>query len=437
MDLDGGLIVRRGREHLALGRRDRRVALDQLGVDPTEGLQAERQWRDVEQEDVLDLALEHARLNRGAHGDDLIRVDATMWLLPVGELFDQFLDGGHAGGTTDEDHLVEFARGEAGILEVGMEGGHAAVAQVGRELLELGPGDLDLEVLGAVLVGGDERQVDLGFHAAGEFDLGLLGSLGQTLQSLAVLPKIDALLFLELVGDEVHDPAVVVVAAEMGIAIGRLDLEDALADLQHGHVIGAAAEVEDEDLLILLLVEAVGERRRSRLVDDADDVEAGDFAGVLGRLPLRVVEVGRHGDHRVGHLLAEVGFRVGLELLQDHRRDLLGGVALSLDLDLDPAIFSGDDLVGNHLSLGLHFVVLATHEALDREDGVLRIDGRLPPGQLAHQALACLRKGDDRRRGSSAFRVRNNNRLAGFHDRDYRVRGPQVYAYGLCHLSTP
>ena len=174
-------------------------------------------------------------------------------------------------------------------------------------------------MLRAVLVGGDERQVDLGLHAAGKLDLGLLGGLGQTLQSLAVLPKVDPLLFLELVSDVVHEPAVVVVAAEVGIAVGRLDLEDAFADLQHGHVIGAAAEVEDEDLLVLLFVEAVGERRRGRLVDDADDVEAGDLAGVLGRLPLRVVEVGRHGDHRVRHLLAEVGFRVRLELLQDHR----------------------------------------------------------------------------------------------------------------------
>jgi hypothetical protein len=33
------------------------------------------------------------------------------------------------------------------------------------------------------------------------------------------------------------------------------------ADLEHGHVERAAAEVEDEDRLVGLLVEAVGERR--------------------------------------------------------------------------------------------------------------------------------------------------------------------------------
>jgi hypothetical protein len=82
------------------------------------------------------------------------------------------------------------------------------------------------------------------------------------------------------------------------VARGRLDLEHAVGDLEHGHVERAAAEVEDEDRLVGLLVEAVGERGRGRLVDDALDVEAGDPAGVLGRLALVVVEVRRDGDDR-------------------------------------------------------------------------------------------------------------------------------------------
>src|SRR5215211_5612053 len=53
--LDRRLVVLRGRERLGLLRRDRRVALDQLREDATLRLDAERQRRDVEQEDVLDL----------------------------------------------------------------------------------------------------------------------------------------------------------------------------------------------------------------------------------------------------------------------------------------------------------------------------------------------------------------------------------------------
>src|SRR5207245_4598198 len=161
----------------------------------------------------------------------------------------------------------------------------------------------------------------------------------------------------------------------------------------------------------------------------------GNLAGVLGCRPLRVVEIGRHRDDGVGHLLAEVGFGVGLELLQDHRRDLLRGVALPLDLDLDPAVLAGKGLVGDHLPLAIDLVVFAAHEPLDRIDRVFRIDGGLAPGQLAHQTLTGFGEGDHRRGGPPALSIRNDDRLAGLHDRDYRVRGAEVDSYCLCHSS--
>src|SRR5205823_4979903 len=79
-------------------------------------------------------------------------------------------------------------------------------------------------------------------------------------------------------------------------------------------------------------VEAVRERGRGRLVDDAQDVEAGDLAGVLRRLALGVVEVRGHGDHRLRDRLAEISLGVCLELLEDHRADLRRGVLLALRL---------------------------------------------------------------------------------------------------------
>ena len=92
----------------------------------------------------------------------------------------------------------------------------------------------------------------------------------------------------------VDDLLVPVVATEVVVAAGGLDLDDALADLEQGHVERAATEVEDEDRLVLLaLVQAVRQRGRGGLVDDAQDVEARDLTGLLGGLALGVVEVRR------------------------------------------------------------------------------------------------------------------------------------------------
>ena len=173
-----------------------------------------------------------------------------------------------------------------------------------------------------VLVGRDERQVDGRAHRGGELDLGLLRRLVQPLQRHLVDAQVDALALLELRDHPVDDGLVEVVAAQVRVAVGGADLEHALPEVEDGDVEGAAAEVEHEDRLVVLLVEAVRERGRRGLVDDAHDLEAGDLAGVLGGLALRVVEVRRHGDDRLVDLLAQVLLGVPLELLQDHRGDL-------------------------------------------------------------------------------------------------------------------
>ena len=76
-----GLVVRRGGEDLALAGGDGGVALDDLGEDPAQGLDAQGQGGDVQQQDILDLALEHPGLDGGAHGHHFVGVDPLVRLL--------------------------------------------------------------------------------------------------------------------------------------------------------------------------------------------------------------------------------------------------------------------------------------------------------------------------------------------------------------------
>ena len=76
-DVHRRLVVGGGGEDLRLLGRDGGVALDHRGGArrPSVSMR-ERQRGDVEQQHVLDIALEHAALDGGADGDDFVRVHA-------------------------------------------------------------------------------------------------------------------------------------------------------------------------------------------------------------------------------------------------------------------------------------------------------------------------------------------------------------------------
>ena len=109
-------------------------------------------------------------------------------------------------------------------------------------------------MLGAGCVGGDERQVDFGLIERRELDFGALRRFAQSLQRHAVLLEVDALLAPEFVHNPINDALVEVVAAQVSIAVGSHYFEHAVADLQHGYVECAAAEVIDGDGFVGLLV---------------------------------------------------------------------------------------------------------------------------------------------------------------------------------------
>ena len=221
---------------------------------------------------------------------------------------------------------------------------------------------------------------------------------------------------LNLSTSHFDDPVVPVVATEVVVTRGGADFDDAFADLQQRDVEGAATEVEHQDgLFLLALVQPVGQRGCGRLVDDAQHVEPGDLAGLLGGLPLGVVEVSGRGDHRVGDVLAEVGLGVALQLHQNAGADLLRRVLLAVDLDRP---------VGAHLPL-------------DRTDGPVDVGHRLVLGGLADEHLAVARERDDRRGGAGALGVGDDDGVATLQYRDDGVGGPEVDSDRTSHGFPP
>ena len=241
--------------------RDRRVARDQRRHHAAQRLDAQRQRRDVEQQDVLDLALQHARLDRRADRDDLVRVDALVRLLAEDLLTFSCTAGMRVWPPTSTTSSIWLGR-HVGVLQrlraparpvrsTRSPTSCSSLARVRVMVRCFGP--LASAVMNGRLISVCcvERQLDLG----------LLGGFLQPLEGHAVLAQVDALLLLELVADPVDDALVEVVAAQVGVAVGRHRPRRRPRRPQDRDVERAAAQVVDGDRLFLaLLVEAVGQR---------------------------------------------------------------------------------------------------------------------------------------------------------------------------------
>jgi len=154
----------------------------------------------------------------------------------------------------------------------------------------------------------------------------------------------------------------------MGVAVGRLDLENTIADLQDRNVERAAAQIEDRDFFVFLLIEAIRQRSGGRFVDNAEDLQSGNLAGVFGGLPLGIVEVRGNGDHRLGDLFPEIGLGVRFEFAENEGGNLLRSKLLHLIADLylnvRIAVFPFNDFEGHVFRLVTNFGKLAANEAL-------------------------------------------------------------------------
>ena len=241
--------------------------------------------------------------------------------------------------------------------------------------------------------GGNEGQVDVGGHHAGEVDLGFFRRFFQTLHGHFIAGEVNTVGFFEFVNEIVDDFLVEIVAAEVVVAVGGFYFENAVAQFEDGYVEGAAAEVKYENGAVFAFVETVGKSRRGGFVDDAENFQTGDFTGVFGGLTLSVGEIGGNGNNRLRDGVAEVGFGVGFQFAEDHGRNFLRRIVFAFNMN---------------------FVVF-THMSLDGHDGFIGVGHGLSFGDRADEAFTVVGKSDNGRSCSCAFRIGNNDCFAAFH----------------------
>src|SRR2546428_8468311 len=210
----------------------------------------------------------------------------------------------------------------------------------------------------------------------------------QLLRQFTVRREVDLIVLQDQFVYESLQQIVDVVAAEMCVAIGGKNLKDVAVgrgdELENGNVEGPAAEIVDSDFAALFFVETVGEGGRSGLVDETNNFEAGDFAGVLGGLALGIVEIGRDGDDGAVDRFGEMGFGPVFQFAENERGNLWRGENFFAEHDANHVFVRGLDAEWEEFEFALNVGGAAAHEAFDRIDGALGLREEPSSSGLAH-----------------------------------------------------
>ena len=270
------------------------------------------------------LAGEDAGHHGCALGDTFVGVELIVGL--EAELFlEPVLDPRDSGRAADQDDFVDFVVAKISVQDCLPQWLLNLLQRSCHEFFELGLLEAKLEVL----VSGKRQHSNLRLKRCAELLFGLLANGLQAGARTLVITEIGACLLFELL-DAVRDQDFIEVpTSQIHVTIRGEHVDQAVLDVEHGHVKGAATEVKHNDVHLLVgVVEAAGHCRSSRLIDDALAVEASDFARMPRRLFLRLIEVRRHCDDGFFDLALQPVLCHLLHGVEHLGRDLLRGHSL-------------------------------------------------------------------------------------------------------------
>lgn len=209
--------------------------------------------------------------------------------------------------STNEDDVVDLGSIHLGVLENLLDGVESGTESDGVDLLESSSGDGRGEV-GSLHKFNErgsaneskpnsrkerdetylEQRINLNrsLRNTRKRPLRPLTSGPQPPKRPGVLRNIQLGLLLEVLLEVLQKGVVKVFSSQVGVSSSSFDSEDSTRDGEKGDIESSSSQVENEDELLLLglfsrFSESVGDGGGSGLVDDSENVEAGDSSGVL------------------------------------------------------------------------------------------------------------------------------------------------------------
>mmetsp|Transcript_20082 Transcript_20082/g.17198 ORF Transcript_20082/g.17198 Transcript_20082/m.17198 type:complete len:130 (-) Transcript_20082:583-972(-) len=129
-------------------------------------------------------------------------------------------------------------------------------------------------MLGARSISSQIGEIDVGLLGRREFDLSLFGSFSESLNDHLVLGDVHTRLVLEFLQKIVLEDTINIFTTAGSITVSGLDFENTLGNFEDGNIKGTTSQIVDSNDFAVILVETVGQRGSSGLVNNSKNVHA-------------------------------------------------------------------------------------------------------------------------------------------------------------------
>ena len=167
---------------------------------------------------------------------------------------------------------------------------------------------------------------DQGFLIKRQFDLGFFGDLNDPLHDILAVPQIDRAFPFHFMENPVADLGIEIAAPQKSVSQSGNDFVDVAIDFNDGNVEGAAAQIVNGIQSIFFDPLPVGDQGRRRFIDNAHDIQPGNFSGHFGGLPLGIIKKSGDRDHGVADGFSQIIFSDVFQVGEEHAGNLFGGI---------------------------------------------------------------------------------------------------------------
>ena len=359
-----GLTVLEGCKVLRHRRRNGGIARNHLFNQAAHGFQPQRKRRDVKKQPVVTLgrvARKLVGLHRSTDRHDLVGINVTE-RFAAEVIANGLAHARHAGRTAHEHHALDVVGGKLSVRKHVFDGVNRLLHQMCRHGVEFGARKHFIKL---AAIGKFHRHTSF-LHIGERFASGLDGNR----QTLFVRGRENVGMQSrpQLLNGPANQAMVEIVATKRRIATRSKHFKDTLGKVQKRNVKRTATEVVDQILAFGSVVQTICQCCSRRFVEKTEYVEACQLCGVLRRLALCIIKIGRDRDHGADELRTDTMFGSFAQDLQNFRGDLHRALDTLASLNAHHAGRVFEVIRNDHIAR--HILHATPHQTLDRADGV-------------------------------------------------------------------